>query len=630
MTSLLPLLILLLLLSSAVAQDNTTTPCPLDIAILRNLVSSSPRLTIDRSQACHHLRQGIRLLHSDYLRRTGNFLPPLSSAGSCWLSFQRLVDDYLPNFDVRSSCGFSASWISQGCVNITTVRDFETLVSNSSLADLDSACNQPLDNRSPCASCTTALSRLQALYFPRSQLHSIGNISDCQVYPWIYTAAAIINPIGKGAVKCLFSLDFTSNNSNARKKKITILIASAACLVVISILIVLIVGIRIRQRRKGKSKLGSGFGIISSRNTTLVKFKFDEIRKATKNFSRDNIIGLGGFGNVYRGQSIDGGGGEVAVKRFKNCSASGDESFAHEVEVISSVRHVNLVSLIGYSIATIPTEGHQRLIVCELVKNGSLHDHLFGSEFHQSSPTQLTWPTRQRIALGMARGLAYLHYGAQPGIIHRDIKASNVLLDETFEPKVTDFGLAKFTPEEGRSHVSTRVAGTMGYVAPEYALYGQLTERSDVYSYGVVLLELLSGKKAVMKAAGGGEGDGSSIEAASLLTDWARRMAREGRAAEVAEEGIRDQCGAVLDVVERYVVVGLLCTHPQLYARPTMDQVVRMLEAEEVSVPKVAELASGAVARGIMDDDGEKWMEGTGSREELLVNGYGNYEYVRL
>ncbi|CAN0915264.1 Probable LRR receptor-like serine/threonine-protein kinase RKF3, partial [Linum grandiflorum] len=155
----------------------------------------------------------------------------------------------------------------------------------------------------------------------------------------------------------------------------------------------------------------------------LVKFKFDKIKKATRNFSRDNIIGKGGYGNVFKGRLMDGS--EVAVKRFKNCSAAGDASFAHEVEVISSVRHVNLVALRDYCIATTSMEGHQRIIVCELMKNGSLHDHLLAG-----NETKLSWPARQKIALGTAKGLAYLHYGAQPGIIHRDIKANNILAVE--------------------------------------------------------------------------------------------------------------------------------------------------------------------------------------------------------
>lgn len=251
------------------------------------------------------------------------------------------------------------------------------------------------------------------------------------------------------------------------------------------------------------------------------------------------------------------------MKRFKNFSAAGDATFAHEVEVIASINHVNLVPFRGYCTTTGPMEGHQRIIVCDLMQNGSLYDHLFGSEV-----TKLSWPIRQKIAIGVAWGLAYLHYGAQPAIIHRDVKASNILLDDTFEPKLADFGLAKFTPDDF-SHMSTRVAGTLGYVAPEYALYGQLTERSDVYGFGVVLLELLSSKKAVISI-----NDHHTL----LLTDWAWSLVEEGRLFDVIDENVLEL--GPPEVMEKYVMLAILSCHSQLYARPTMDQIVRILETD--------------------------------------------------
>lgn len=339
-----------------------------------------------------------------------------------------------------------------------------------------------------------------------------------------------------------------------------------------------------KKRRQSLGRAGSGPGLpsISGSSTHLVKYTFEEIKQATKNFHRDNLIGRGGYGNVYKARLQDGS--EVAVKRFKNCSAAGDASFTHEVEVIASIRHVNLVELRGYCVTTTNLEGHQRMIVCDLMKNGSLHDHLYGDSGLEGE-NKLSWPIRQKIALGMARGLAYLHYGAQPAIIHRDIKASNILLDDGFDAKVADFGLAKFNPE-GFSHLSTRVAGTMGYVAPEYALYGQLTERSDVYSFGVVLLELLSGKKAIISV---NEGQ------PSLVTDWAWSLVRKGHGLDVIEEGMPEL--GPDEVMEKYVMIAVLCSHPQLYARPTMDQVVKILETDlpvpsipERPIPLVAEL----------------------------------------
>ncbi|OMO99020.1 hypothetical protein COLO4_13551 [Corchorus olitorius] len=189
---------------------------------------------------------------------------------------------------------------------------------------------------------------------------------------------------------------------------------------------------------------------------------------------------------------------------------------------------------------------------------------------------KLTWPVRQKIALGTARGLDYLHHGLHPAIIHRDIKASNILLDETFEPKVADFGLAKIK-SEGITHLSTRVAGTLGYVAPEYALYGKLTEKSDVYSFGVVLLELLSGKKAY------GNNEGKIFR----LTDWAWELVQQGNALQVIEQGMPEI--GLPEVMEQYVLIAVLCSHHDLHVRPTMDQIVKMLETgfQNPSVPRL-------------------------------------------
>ncbi|KAL0459590.1 UNVERIFIED_CONTAM: putative LRR receptor-like serine/threonine-protein kinase RKF3 [Sesamum latifolium] len=513
--------------------------------------------------------------------------PPFESAESCWDAYESLVNEYVSNFNIRSRCGFQTPWIARGCMNITTRSEFEAAVPPSALEEVAAACNQSLLNSSPCASCTTALSSIQASYLPGP---SIGNVSDCTAYPFIYAAAFSnhFGPTDEGTAKCLFNLDFTSSNSSGKKKK-KIVIA----VVVVTSGVVLLLGFSgfwlLRRRRarisrrkwsnmRSDTNVSSGLESISA-STTLIRFTFDEIKAATKNFSRENIIGKGGYGNVYKGVLPDGS--EVALKRFKNCSAAGDASFTHEVEVIASVRHVNLVALRGYCTATTPLEGHQRIIVCDLMKNGSLHDHLFGV-----MGKKLSWPTRQKIALGTARGLAYLHYGAQPAIIHRDIKASNILLDEKFEPKVADFGLAKFTPE-GMTHLSTRVAGTMGYVAPEYALYGQLTERSDVYSFGVVLLELLSGKKALIAV-----NDGQP----TLVADWAWSLVRKGRAVDVVEEGMPD--------------LG-------------PPEVVKMLDMD-VPVPSIPERPLSLIAN---IDDIERSLSSSGSGHLSTPAGYQPYTF---
>lgn len=596
-------------------QNGTVSSrCPLDFNALRRLAPQSKRPKVDNRFECQYILQGLRLVLSEHLRQTNSFLPPLDSAESCWGAYESLVNEFISNFDIRRRCGFQSQWIARGCMNITTRDELESIVPRSSIDTIVAACNQSLLNSSPCATCTTALSNIQASYLPGP---SIGNVSDCTAYPFVYVAAFgnHFGPTDIGTAKCLFNLDFRSSNSSNKTKKILICAALVVCGVI------LVLGFsgfwysRRRNARKLKQKLNkmkndtnasSGLDSISA-STNLIRFTFDEIKAATKNFSRHNIIGKGGYGNVYKGVLPDGS--EVALKRFKNCSAAGDAVFTHEVEVIASVRHVNLVALRGYCTATTPLEGHQRIIVCDLMKNGSVHDHLFGLV-----EKKLSWPIRQKIALGTAMGLAYLHYGAQPSIIHRDIKASNILLDEKFEPKVADFGLAKFTPE-GMTHLSTRVAGTMGYVAPEYALYGQLTERSDVYSFGVVLLELLSGKKALTAVNGGDQ--------PSLVTDWAWSLVRKGRALDVVEEDMPDL--GPPEVVEKYVLVAVLCSHPQLYARPTMDQVVKMLDMD-VPVPSIPERPISLIAN---IDDIERSVSSSGSGHLSTPAGYQSYTYER-
>ncbi|KAG4188739.1 hypothetical protein ERO13_A08G184700v2 [Gossypium hirsutum] len=585
--------------------QNGSLPCPLTFAILQPILPTTWS-QLNTTLGCMAVRQGLRFVLSDYLRRTGSFVPPLNSSESCWQSYQSLI----PNFNIRSSCGFETAWISQGCMDLTTKSDFEALIPNSTLTDVVSNCNQSLRGTA-CASCTSSLANLLALYLTNS---SIASISDCVAYPSIYAGASAIYFGATDTAICLFSLDIPvpdTSNGEGEKQGVSLGVLISVGVVGLAVFIggPWFVYRKYRDSRKKRRdrirnlETDSGLDSISE-TIDFVRFTFDEIKKATENFSTDNIIGKGGYGNVYKGYLPDGS--EVAFKRFKNCSATGDAEFAHEVKVIASIRHVNLVGLRGYCIATTPLVGHQRIIVCDLMKNGSLHDHLFGS-----TKGRLTWPIRQKIALGTARGLAYLHYGTQPAIIHRDIKASNILLDDMFEAKVADFGLAKFALE-GMTHLTTRVAGTMGYVAPEYALYGQLTDRSDVYSFGVVLLELLSGKKAFTM---------SDENQPSVLADWVWSLVKNEKALDIIEGGMLEL--GPPEVMEKYVLIAVLCSHPELQCRPSMDQVVKMLETD-ILVPPIPDRSIPIVAIDEIDksirnrDFGfEKGRTSSGSKLEV-------------
>ncbi|CAI0390001.1 unnamed protein product [Linum tenue] len=213
-------------------------------------------------------------------------------------------------------------------------------------------------------------------------------------------------------------------------------------------------------------------------------FTYEELARATDGFSEANLLGQGGFGYVHRG--VLPNGKEVAIKQLKAGSGQGEREFQAEVEIISRVHHKHLVSLVGYCIT-----GSERLLVYEFVQNDTLEFHL-----HAKGRPTMEWSNRLKIALGSAKGLAYLHEDCHPKIIHRDIKAANILLDFKFEAKVADFGLAKITSDVN-THVSTRVMGTFGYMAPEYASSGKLSDKSDVFSFGIMLLELITGRRPV-------------------------------------------------------------------------------------------------------------------------------------
>ncbi|KAL3528879.1 hypothetical protein ACH5RR_008201 [Cinchona calisaya] len=285
-------------------------------------------------------------------------------------------------------------------------------------------------------------------------------------------------------------------------------------------------------------------------------FSLKELHSATNNFNYDNKLGEGGFGSVYWGQLWDGS--QIAVKRLKVWSDKAEMEFAVEVEILARVRHENLLSLRGYC-----AEGQERLIVYDYMPNLSLLSHLHGQH---SAECLLDWSRRMKIAIGSAEGIAYLHHHATPHIIHRDVKASNVLLDSDFQARVADFGFAKFIPD-GATHVTTRVKGTLGYLAPEYAMLGKASESCDVYSFGILLLELASGKKPIEKL---------NATAKRTITDWALPLACERKLDELADPKLRGKY--VEEELRRVVFVALISAQNRPEKRPTMLEVVELLK----------------------------------------------------
>ncbi|XP_042469043.1 proline-rich receptor-like protein kinase PERK1 isoform X1 [Zingiber officinale] len=290
-------------------------------------------------------------------------------------------------------------------------------------------------------------------------------------------------------------------------------------------------------------------------------FTYEELAIATNGFSDANLLGQGGFGYVHRG--VLSNGEEVAVKQLKTGSGQGEREFQAEVEIISRVHHKHLVSLVGYCIA-----GGERLLVYEYVPNNTLEFHLHG----RGRPT-MEWSTRLKIALGSAKGLAYLHEDCHPKIIHRDIKSSNILLDYKFVAKVADFGLAKFA-SDNNTHVSTRVMGTFGYLAPEYASSGKLTDKSDVFSFGVMLLELITGCRPV---------DQSQTYMDESMVDWARPLLTQALEDGNYDDALVDpKLGMNYnpDEMARMIACAAACVRHSARRRPRMSQVVRALEGD--------------------------------------------------
>nr|AAK68074.1 somatic embryogenesis receptor-like kinase 3 [Arabidopsis thaliana] len=293
----------------------------------------------------------------------------------------------------------------------------------------------------------------------------------------------------------------------------------------------------------------------------LKRFSLRELQVASDNFSNKNILGRGGFGKVYKGRLADGT--LVAVKRLKEERTQGGElQFQTEVEMISMAVHRNLLRLRGFCMT--PTE---RLLVYPYMANGSVASCL--RERPESQPP-LDWPKRQRIALGSARGLAYLHDHCDPKIIHRDVKAANILLDEEFEAVVGDFGLAKLMDYKD-THVTTAVRGTIGHIAPEYLSTGKSSEKTDVFGYGVMLLELITGQRAFDLARLANDDD-------VMLLDWVKGLLKEKKLEALVDVDLQGNYKD--EEVEQLIQVALLCTQSSPMERPKMSEVVRMLEGD--------------------------------------------------
>ncbi|GER54299.1 protein kinase superfamily protein [Striga asiatica] len=330
------------------------------------------------------------------------------------------------------------------------------------------------------------------------------------------------------------------------------------------------------------------FPNMSERSSNLKDFTFSELKQATKNFSRTAKLGEGGFGCVFKGvirssedpsKKID-----VAVKQLGRRGLQGHKEWVTEVNVLGIVEHPNLVKLIGYC-AEDDERGIQRLLIYEYMPNGSVEDHLSV----RSISTPLSWEMRLKIALDAARGLAYLHEEMDFQIIFRDFKSSNILLDEQWNAKLSDFGLARLGPAEGLTHVSTAVVGTLGYAAPEYVHTGRLTSKSDVWSFGVFLYELITGRRPL---------DRNRPRSEQKLLEWVKPYLSDAKKFQMILDPRLTNEGSkqVLRSAHKLSLVANRCLARLPKARPTMGEVREMIS----QVVEASSSANGGAHEGLL------------------------------
>ncbi|XVE92377.1 hypothetical protein REPUB_Repub01dG0092200 [Reevesia pubescens] len=345
---------------------------------------------------------------------------------------------------------------------------------------------------------------------------------------------------------------------NGGRRKLAIILATTCSAVALTLIITaatFLVNKKLVKKRRESKQLGALASIV---NKSKLNFSYESLEKATNYFNDSNKLGQGGSGCVYKGTLPNGK--VVAIKRLFFNTTQWVDHFFNEVNLISDIYHKNLVKLLGCSIT-----GPESLLVYEYVPNRSLYDYLFVNK----DVEPLRWEPRYKIILGTAEGLAYLHEESELRIIHRDIKLSNILLDEDLTPKIADFGLARLFPED-KTHISTVIAGTLGYMAPEYVVRGKLTEKADVYSFGVLVIEVTCGKKCF------------SLDSYSILhMVWNHYEADKlwEAVAPVIEDNFKEKASRLLQI-------GLLCVQASAEMRPSMSTVVEMLANGTLEIPR--------------------------------------------
>ncbi|KAL0656225.1 hypothetical protein Bca4012_076809 [Brassica carinata] len=323
-----------------------------------------------------------------------------------------------------------------------------------------------------------------------------------------------------------------------------------------SVIAIIFMALWLYAQKKCRGDKNTRERALRAQGLQTVCFTWKQLQAATKNFDEANKLGEGGFGSVFKGELSDGT--IIAVKQLSAKSCQGNREFVNEIGMISGLSHPNLVKLYGCCVEKI-----QLLLVYEYMENNSLALALSGK-----SSLKLDWAARQNICIGIAKGLEFLHEGSMIRMVHRDIKSTNVLLDSDLNAKISDFGLARLHEEE-HTHISTKIAGTIGYMAPEYALWGQLTEKADVYSFGVVAMEIVSGKSNTKQK--------GSVDHVSLI-NWALTLQQTGDIMEIVDPTLEGDFN--IKEAVRMIKVAFVCTNSSPSLRPAISEAVQMLQGE--------------------------------------------------
>ncbi|KAK9988403.1 hypothetical protein SO802_028642 [Lithocarpus litseifolius] len=566
--------------------------CPLNLTGSNfTLVASVCSTNDDRGKCCRYINAFIAISVAHYANATGNLGVTANLSETCLHSISETLGLYGVPKNATAFCGFGTKIpVNYVCEGRTTVTQ---MLQSPKFSDVTVNCKLPLSEDTNCRKCVNA-----SITYLRQLVGAEDNttLSTCRDATFTAIASQVDGVSVVEIASCFFGVQGLSNfpvpsppshtpeaspsplvaaspnplmlgtplTKNHHHYRLMLIpgIGLAVTAAAVMMLVVLVFLIRRKSRElEGSEKLDKTSSkafppswavrkFQEGPSSMFRKFSYKEIKKATGSFN--TIIGRGGFGTVYKAQFSDAL--VAAVKRMNKVSEQGDDDFCREIELLARLHHRHLVALRGFCIAK-----HERFLLYEYMANGSLKDHL-----HAPGRTPLSWRTRMQIAIDVANALEYLHFYCDPPLCHRDIKSSNILLDENFVAKVADFGLAHASKDGSICFepVNTDIRGTPGYMDPEYIVSQELTEKSDVYSYGVLLLEIVTGRRA--------------IQDNKNLVEWSQiYTTSESRLPELVDPSISDSFD--LDQLQTLVSIMRWCTQREGRARPSIKQVLRLL-----------------------------------------------------